>query len=190
MEEADVGGVWMVGNVEVETANVKLKQVDVPPGLDLAWSQVGRRGKKNISRPNDAEADIKQDDHNESYLSFAANRFEVLNDDPEEDLEEAETDDSQWRMFRKIEVLVGAVKTAYFKPKLSRQSKMWFNAAKVQKPLASAAKVVEAGNKISMGPNPEDNFNENSTTGERIGLRWKRARSSSTWNSRTARRAR
>ena len=57
-------------------------------------------------------------------------------------------------MFRKIEVLVGAVKAADYKPKLSRESKMRFNFAKVQKPLASAAKVVEAGNKISMGPNP------------------------------------
>ena len=48
---------------------------------------------------------------------------------------------------------------------------MRFNLAKVQKPLASTAQVVEAGNKISTGPNPEDNFIENSTTGERIGLR-------------------
>ena len=136
----------MVGNIEVETANMKLKQVEVPPGLDLAWSQVGRRSKKKMSRPTDAEAEIKQDYHNESYLSFAANRFEVLKDDPEEDMEEAETDDSQWRMFRKIEVPIGAVKTADYKPKLSRESKMRFNVAKVQKPLASAAKVVEAGN--------------------------------------------
>ena len=57
----------MVGNVEVETANMKLKQVEVPPGLDLAWSQVGRRGKKKMSRPDNAEAEIKQDYHNESY---------------------------------------------------------------------------------------------------------------------------
>ena len=74
-------------------------------------------------------------------------------------------------MFRKIEVPVGAVKAADYKPKLSRESKMRFNVANFQKPLASAAKVVEAGNKISMGPNPEDNFIEKSTTGERIGLR-------------------
>ena len=38
VEEADVGGVCMVGKFEVETANMKLKQVEVPPGLDLAWS--------------------------------------------------------------------------------------------------------------------------------------------------------
>jgi hypothetical protein len=48
---------------------------------------------------------------------------------------------------------------------------MKFNVAKVKKPLASAAKVVEAGNRISMGPNPNDNFIENTITGEKIGLR-------------------
>ena len=120
-----------------------------------------------MSWPTDAEVEIKQ---NESYRSFAANRFEVFKDDLEEDIEEAETGDSQWRMFRKIEVLVGAVKALDYKLKLSRESKMRFNVAKVQKPLASVAKVVEAGNMISMGPNPEDNFIEN-TTGERIGLK-------------------
>ena len=48
---------------------------------------------------------------------------------------------------------------------------MKLNDAKVKKPLASAAKVVEAGNRISMGPNPSDNFIENTITGEKIGLR-------------------
>ena len=48
---------------------------------------------------------------------------------------------------------------------------MRFNVARVQKPLASAAKVVEAGNKISMGPNPDDNYIMNDTTGEKIALR-------------------
>ena len=37
--------------------------------------------------------------------------------------------------------------------------------------LASAAKVVEAGNRISMGRNPGDNYIEDRNTGERIGLR-------------------
>ena len=46
---------------------------------------------------------------------------------------------------------------------------MKFNVAKVKKPLASAAKVVEAGNRISMGPNPSDNFIENTITGGRSG---------------------
>ena len=53
------------------------------------------------------------------------------------------------------------------------RSAMRFNVAKVQKPLASAAKVVEAGNRISMGPNP-CSYIENANTGERIGLRLER----------------
>ena len=161
MEETDVGCVWMVENVDVETANIKLKQAEVPPGLDLAWSQVGQKGKRKKSRPIDAEVDIKQDYGDESYRSSAANRFEVLKEDLEEDFEEAEDGDSQWRMFRKIEVPSGAVEDADCKPKLS----------KVQEPLASAAMGVEVGNKISTGPNREDNFTENSTTGKRIGFR-------------------
>ena len=48
---------------------------------------------------------------------------------------------------------------------------MRFNVAKVQKPLASAAKVVEAGNRISMGPKPQDNYIENTQIGEKIELR-------------------
>lgn len=48
---------------------------------------------------------------------------------------------------------------------------MKFNVAKVQKPLASAAKVAEAGNNIVMGPKAEDNYIENIAIGERIGLR-------------------
>ena len=89
------GACGWFGNVEVETVNMKLKQVEVPPGLDLAWSQVGRRGRKKMSWPIDAETEIKQDYHNESYRSFVANRFEVFKDDFEEDIEEAETSDSQ-----------------------------------------------------------------------------------------------
>ena len=70
------------------------------------------------------------------------------------------------------EVMIGAISDGREKGRgLSRESGMKFNVAKVQKPLASAAKVVEAGNKISMGPKPEDNYIENAITGERIKLR-------------------
>ena len=58
--------------------------------------------------------------------------------------------------------------------KLSRESGMKCNVARAQRPLASAAKVVEAGNRISVGPKPEDNYIENATTGERIRLRVER----------------
>mgnify|MGYP002811880390 CR=1 FL=1 len=55
--------------------------------------------------------------------------------------------------------------------KLSRMSGMKFNVASVKKPLASAVKVVEAGNRISMGPRPDDNFIENRDTGEKLAIR-------------------
>ena len=66
---------------------------------------------------------------------------------------------------------VGAVDDQCPKTGMSKESAMRFNVASVQKPLASAAKVVEAGNCISMGPNPCDNYIENANTGERSGWR-------------------
>ena len=58
--------------------------------------------------------------------------------------------------------------------KLSRASGMRFNVAKVKRPLASAAKVVQAGNRIQMGPRPEDNYIQNLETGEKIAIRVER----------------
>jgi ribosomal protein L2 len=55
--------------------------------------------------------------------------------------------------------------------KLSRPSAMKFNVASVKKPLASAVKVVEAGNRIFMGPKPGDNYIENISTGEKLAIR-------------------
>ena len=46
MEEADDGCVWMVGKVQMQTVNLNLKQFEVPPGMDVALSHVGRKGKK------------------------------------------------------------------------------------------------------------------------------------------------
>ena len=54
---------------------------------------------------------------------------------------------------------------------MSRPSGMKFNVAMVKKPLAAASKVVEAGNRVSMGPRPEDNFIQSVATGEKIALR-------------------
>mgnify|MGYP000055047947 CR=1 FL=1 len=45
--------------------------------------------------------------------------------------------------------------------KLTRQSGMCFHVARVQQPLASAAKVVAAGNRIVMNPDGGDSFIEN-----------------------------
>ena len=104
------------------------------------------------------------------------NMFGVLGDTGEVDREGVERDVGGWSILKKIEVDVGSVgaTTNQPKPKMSRESGMRFNVARVQKPLASAAKVVEAGNRISMGPKPEDNYIENHETGERIGLRVER----------------
>ena len=46
-----------------------------------------------------------------------------------------------------------------------------FNVANVAKPLASAAKVVEAGNRIVMDPEPGKSYVENIITGERMLLK-------------------
>jgi hypothetical protein len=53
-----------------------------------------------------------------------------------------------------------------------RRAAMRFNVAPVQRPLASAAKVVEAGNKIVMSK--KESYVENETTGERMPLRIER----------------
>mgnify|MGYP000143519331 CR=1 FL=1 len=63
---------------------------------------------------------------------------------------------------------VGAV---HDKAKLSRTSDVRFHVARVKKPLASAVKVVEAGNCIIMGPRPGDSCIENLRTGERMAIR-------------------
>ena len=56
----------------------------------------------------------------------------------------------------------------------SRMGGMVFHVADVKKPLAAAAKVVEAGNRVVFDPNPGASFIENIATGERIALRKER----------------
>ena len=55
--------------------------------------------------------------------------------------------------------------------RLTRKSGMNFPVAKVQKPLASAAKVAAAGTRIVMGPVDGKSFIENVATGEMLELR-------------------
>ena len=198
VEEADVGGVWTIGNVEVQDETKVPELVEAPPGLDATWTRV-RKGARLInwgppraetehgcSNPdmcrdggcrNPGKAEIKHECRNPNMCrdgdcrNPGKNMFEMLKDDGEEEDENGESIHSEWKMNRRHDVPIGAVRAASSKPKLSRESRMKFNVAKVQKPLASAVKVVEAGNRISMGPKPEDNFIENSVTGEKIGLR-------------------
>ena len=140
--DVDVGGVWMIGAVHVEESEVHAK----PPGLGVLGN-------------------IK-----------TTNRFQALAGE--------ENDENDWEYVKKWrgwkfgwkheveEVNIGAVEKAEcFKGGMSRKSGMKFNVAEVKKPLASAAKVVGAGNRISMGPNPNENFIENASTGEKIQLR-------------------
>ena len=75
------------------------------------------------------------------------------------------------------EVLIGAVEgnaggTAT--TRRTRTGSLKFHVAGVQRPLASAAKVVGAGNRIVMGPDDEGSFIENMKTGERMKLRIER----------------
>ena len=63
------------------------------------------------------------------------------------------------------EVFIGAVE----KGKETRRASMKFHVAKVQRPLASAAKVVDAGNRIVMEKG--GSFIENVATGEKMKLR-------------------
>ena len=60
------------------------------------------------------------------------------------------------------------------KAKATRESGLTFNVADVSRPQASAMKVVEAGNRIVMDPNPEDCYIENKATGEKMRIRQKK----------------
>ena len=54
---------------------------------------------------------------------------------------------------------------------LTRESRMRFNVARVKKPLASAAKVVAAGNRIVMSAEEGGSYIENEKSGERLEMR-------------------
>ena len=157
-EDIDVGGIWMIGNVDAED------WVEVPPGLGKRWTRSARTTRTGTSVSNRYEllADHSDDGH-----------WGMMNagiSDDEERVNVVAGREYGWKLHRKVDVEVGAVESGITRVK-SRERGMRFNVARVQKPLASAAKVVEAGNKISMGPNPDDNYIMNDATGEKIALR-------------------
>ena len=176
VEEADVGGIWMIGNINATGPEEEQKEVEAPPGLDPTWTRVGGRSRSDKTKVRliDWKKGSEHECHDGCCRSRGGNTFEALADDSEDNEEGAECNGVEWKMFRSSKVDVGAVGATSTKPRMSRESKMRFNVARVQKPLASAAKVVEAGNRISMGPDPEDNYIENGKTGEKIGLRVER----------------
>ena len=55
--------------------------------------------------------------------------------------------------------------------KLTRESGITFNVTDVVRPLVSAVRICDAGNRIVMDPDPEQSYVENLNTGERIKLR-------------------
>ena len=110
-EEAEVGGVWMIGAVAAS------------PGLNTT-----------TSRPN---------------VSIS-NRFDILTE-PDDGAQDVDVDE------------VGV------QCKWSRPSGLDFNVADVKRPLASAAKVVRAGNRVVM--DEDGSYIENKVTGEKIKVR-------------------
>ena len=70
--------------------------------------------------------------------------------------------------------MIGAVDVDHIEQeakKLTRESRMCFHVAKVKKPLASAAKVVAAGNRVVMSPEKGGSYIENIESGERLAMR-------------------
>ena len=92
------------------------------------------------------------------------NRFKVL-DEFDEDLDGGDRDE---------EVFVGGVdgtkqsEWCHPSPTRTRMKSITFHVARVYRPLTSAAKIVQAGNRISLGPDAADNYIENVRTGERM----------------------
>ena len=92
------------------------------------------------------------------------NRFKVL-DEFDEDLDGGDRDE---------EVFVGGVdgtkqsEWCHPSPTRTRMRSITFHVARVYRPLTSAAKIVQAGNRISLGPDTADNYIENVRTGHLI----------------------
>ena len=142
-DEVDVGGVWMIGHVDAKVKHQTKR----------GKCQV--RNSFQILEESSVEVGLTNEIFEESSVDVGLTN---------EIFEEADRDDDC-----DDEVFVGTVVGEA--KKLSRLSSMKFNVASVKKPLASAVKVVEAGNRISMGPRPGDNFIENLVTGEKLAIR-------------------
>ena len=167
-EDIDVGGIWMIGNIDAED------WVEVPPGLGKRLTRSARTMMTGRSVSNRHELLACRSDDGHWSLTNVGNsddeeRVNVVTG-RENGKQCATCKKGDWKLHRKVDVEVGAVESGISRVK-SRERGMRFNAARFQKPLASAAKVVEAGNKISMGPNRDDNYIMNDATGEKIALR-------------------
>ena len=167
-EDIDVGCIWIIGNIDAED------WVEVPPGLGKRWTRSARTTWTGTNVSNRYELPADHADDGQWDMTH------VGNSDDEERVNVvagrecgtqcATSKKADWKLHRKVGVEVGAVETRIARVK-SRERGMRPNVARAQKPLASAAEVVEAGNKISMGLAPDDNYIMNDTTGEKIALR-------------------
>ena len=168
--EECIGSMWMHGNVVAE------EWVEVPPGLGKRCTRSARSTRTGTSVSNRYELLADHFDSGPWELTSAGN-----SDDEEtvnvvtvrENGTQRETfAKGVWKLHRKVDVGVGTLELGIGRAKY-RERGMRFNVARVQKPLeklASAAKVVGAGNEISNGRR-DDNYTMNDATAEGIALR-------------------
>ena len=158
----------MIGNIDAED------WVEVPPGLGKRWTRSARTMMTGTSLSNRYELLAERSDDGQWGMTNVGNsddedRVNVVTG-RENGKQCATSKKGDWKLHRIVDFEVVAGESGIARVK-SRERGMRFNVAGVQKPVASAAKVVEASNKISMGPNPDDNYIMNDATGEKIALR-------------------
>ena len=142
-EEAQLGGVWAVGAVDVSEAEPS------PPGL-LGWNRI-QRGRATSCRTTQPQkpkfcCDVKQKCKCPEGHTSCQNSFQVL----------ADFDDDETMM----KDIMGVDRAL----PLTRTSAIEFNVADVRKPLASAVKMVRKGNRVVL--DEDGSYIQNKNTGE------------------------
>ena len=145
-KEIDLGGVWMVGNIEAENDAVGDLKMDAVGDLKMVVGKKNKKKGKNVQWKRDygLEKDIF------NWNPVKGNQFENLMDDYEDEEQEA-----------KVEI--GMVDQAKVR---TNQAALEFNVAEVRRPLASAAAVVKVGNRIVL--DEMGSYVENKVTGEKM----------------------
>ena len=142
-EEAQLGGVWAVGAVDVSEAEPS------PPGL-LGWNRIqrGRATSCRTTQPQKSKfcCDVKPKCKCPEGHTSCQNLFQVL----------ADFDDDE-TMMKDIMGVDPALP-------LTRTSAIEFNVADVRKPLASAVKMVRKGNRVVL--DEDGSYIQNKNTGE------------------------
>jgi hypothetical protein len=131
-EVEDIGGVWTIGAVHIEEA-----QVIKPYARHF-----------DIEINNKYQALSEKIDIEKNHFDEEAEKTDIENNQCDEEVNGVE--DGQ---------------------RLTRESSMDFNVADVGKPLASAVKVCQAGNRVLLSPEPGGSYIENIKSGERMELR-------------------